>query len=280
MDHGLGHVYALLIVSDQAAPSREPSEGAFNDPTTRQHLEARLLVDPANDLDNELVEGGLVHELRTVVCAVGEQMFEPRPAFAHRVQDHLGTGAIGYVGGGEVDHQQPSVGVHRDMAFAAHGLLVRVEPTLRAGSRSLDRLTVEHAAGRAGLATLALAIHHQRDVVDRLEQHQPDETPKPPIDSLPWREVLRQHALAAPGARHISDRVQDLPRVHARLATAPRRPWMQRRNPLPFRVSEIGRVTLRLPLDLGHPASGLSRPHPNRESRIAPKGNPLSQTVS
>lgn len=215
MNHGLGHVYALLVVAHQASPSREPTEGAFDDPTTRQHLEARLFVDAADDLDDELVEGGLIHELRAVVRAVGEQMLEPRPAFAHRVQDHLCPGAIRYVGGREVEQQQPTVGVYGDMALPFHGLLARVEAALCTGGRGFDRLTVDHASGRAGLSPLAPAF---------------------------------------------------------------RRRWQQRSNLLPFRVGEIGRVTPRLPLDTGHPASGLSCSYTQDEPQMRSRGKPLFQT--
>lgn len=82
MDIGLADVDPLPVVSHQASPSDEPPEGAFEDPAARQHLEARLVVDAAHYLDDEGVEGGLVHELDAVVRAVGEQMLEPRPAFA------------------------------------------------------------------------------------------------------------------------------------------------------------------------------------------------------
>jgi hypothetical protein len=53
-------------------------------------------------------------------------VFDPRPAFADAIQDGLSSGAVGDVGGSQVDHQQPAIGIDRDMTFAANNLLARV----------------------------------------------------------------------------------------------------------------------------------------------------------
>src|SRR5215216_5870727 len=74
VDHGLGDVEAVLVVAHETPPAHEPSEGALDHPTARQHLEAGLLIDAAHDLDDEIEEGGLVHELAAVIGAVCEEM--------------------------------------------------------------------------------------------------------------------------------------------------------------------------------------------------------------
>lgn len=93
-DHGVRDVDALLVIADEAAPACHPSERA---------LEASLIIGPGNDLDDEVEVSGLVHQFRPVIGAVGEEMLHPRPSLADGVQDRLGAGAVGDIGGGEVD---------------------------------------------------------------------------------------------------------------------------------------------------------------------------------
>jgi hypothetical protein len=54
--------------------------------------------------------------------------------------------------------------------------------------------------------------------MDRAEQEQADKAPKPPIHGLPRREVNRKHPPLTPGAHHVTQRVDDLPKVRPRFA--------------------------------------------------------------
>ena len=72
MDHRFGTVDALLVVAHEAAPARHPGEGALDDLSTRDDLKAFGGVGPFDDLNCEVAEGCLVHELSAIVGAVGE----------------------------------------------------------------------------------------------------------------------------------------------------------------------------------------------------------------
>src|SRR6266481_5240218 len=265
VDHGLGDVDPLLVVAHEAAPPGHPTKGALDHPAPWQHLEAWFGVDAADDLYDEVEEGGLVHECCPVIGAIGEQMLDPWPALADCREDRLGASAVGDIGGGEVDHQEAAVGIDDDMPLAADDLLTGVVAA-RFSRRRLHRLAVGDAGGRAGLAAGALAVHHQRDVMDGAEQQQPDEAPEPPVDRLPGWKILGQHAPAAARTRHVANGVQNLAQINTGLASALRRSRQQGSDALPFRVRQVRRVALGLLLDGGDTAACLGGPHPQLES--------------
>ena len=219
--------------------------------------------------------GGRVHETGAIIGPVGEEVLEPRPAPADRRHDVLRARAVGDVGGGEVDHQQPSAGIDRDVALAPENLLARVETT-RFGRRGLDRLAVDDCGGRAFLAALARAVEHQRDVVERPEQQVAHEAAEPPVDRLPRRKVVGQQAPAAAAAREVAQCVEHRAKIGRRLAPALRDPGQERKDERPFLVGQIGRVTLGTTLESSHSATALGSPHPKRESHPGHRFNPFS----
>src|SRR5260370_6071946 len=127
VDHGLGDVDPLLVVAHEAAPPGHPTKGALDHPAQWQHLEAWFGVDAADDLDDEVEEGGLVHECCPVIGAIGEQMLDPWPALADRREDRLGASAVGDIGGGWGRQSEGAAGIVPPMApSASHSLTRRV----------------------------------------------------------------------------------------------------------------------------------------------------------
>ena len=258
-------VDALLVVAHETSPARHPAEAAFNDPPAGGHLEARLLVRPPDDLHDEVEVAGLVHQLEPVVGGVGEQVLHPGPTLADGVQDGLGSGAVGEVGRGQTNHQEPPVGVHRDVALAADDLLGPVVTACRP-LRGFDGLAVDHRRRGARLAPRPLPVQHQRHVVDGLEQEAPSQFAKPAVDRAPMAEMDRQHALTSARADEVADRVDHLAERDLARTTSPPRLGHERGDHRPLLVRQIRGVALRLPGDLGHPATALLAPHPKLES--------------
>src|ERR1700722_20081426 len=207
-----------------------------------------------------------LHELGAIIGSIGEQMLQPRPALAHTVQDHLSPGAVGDVGGRQIDHQKTTLGVNGDVALATHDLLARVvSPCF--GFWSFDRLPVDDAPSWARFASHALSVDHQRDIVDRLKQEPTDKSAKPPIDRLPRREIIRQHPPSPARAGHVADRVQHLPQIDLDRPPSLRCTRKKGLNPRPFLIGQVARIPLGLLLDLGHSAARRWGPHPKLESR-------------
>jgi len=83
----------MLVIANGPPPTDHPAEHSFDDPAARQDFEALLTVAATDDFERELKVGGLVHQFKPIVGAVGEKMFHPRPAFADRVEDRPRSGA-------------------------------------------------------------------------------------------------------------------------------------------------------------------------------------------
>src|SRR5918994_663759 len=103
-EHGVGNVDAALVVAHEPPPASHPSKGALDYPSARKNLEATLAFGSANDLEQEVEIGGLVHELEPVIGCVREQVLHPGPALADGIEDRLSAGRVGDVGGRQVHH--------------------------------------------------------------------------------------------------------------------------------------------------------------------------------
>lgn len=242
MDHGLGDVAALLVVAHQPPPAHHPAERPLDDPAAWQGSETLLTDELAHDLEDEVVVGGLAHQLAAIVRPVGEQVPQPRPALTDGRDDPLRTRRVLHVGWGKADQQEPPIGVDGDVPLAALQLLRRIVPAALGRSGRLDGLAVQHARARACRTPGPLAVEQQRDVVDGAEQEAAHEAPEPPVNRLPRRKIVRQHPPAAAGTRQVADRVQDLAQVHARLAPPLGGRGQKRPDLLPLRVGQIGRI--------------------------------------
>ena len=105
-------------------------------------METLCALDAAYNLIHEVEKSCLVHEPGSIVCTVGKQVFHPWPALSEGVDNGLRSCTVGDIGGGQVDHKQPPVCIHSDMALATDDFLIGIEATVL-GGRSLDRLAID-----------------------------------------------------------------------------------------------------------------------------------------
>ena len=162
------------------------------------------------------------------------------------------------------------------MTLAPDNFLTGIVPPCL-GVRSLDGLAVDHRRRGRGLAPHPLAVAHQAQVVDGLEQEAAHQLAKPPINRLPGPEMDRQHLPPASRADQIAHRIDHLAQIHLTGPATPRRLGHQRCDPLPFLIRQVRRVALGFPGNLGHPATALLCPHPMLEAQTRSAGNPSGQ---
>lgn len=170
VDHGFRDIDALLIIPHEAAPFGHPARGSQGDSSARQDLEAGLMVAAADNRQHEVTVSTGVLQFGSGIRSVAEQVFEPRPAFADGGHDLLGPGAVRDIGGGQVQHQEAAIRIHRDVPFAPLDPLAGVIPVAAFSGRRLDRLAVHDRRGGALLPSLPFPVQHQGHVVDRAER--------------------------------------------------------------------------------------------------------------
>ncbi len=119
----------ILPVFGEAAAAVKPSDGALDDPSTRQDDKALELVRALDDFSLKIGQSGFLRgaEDRSGVAAVGEQLLQERkhPEQGFKQQD----AAIPVLHAGRCHQsvQEQPLGVHQNMALAALDQLARVK---------------------------------------------------------------------------------------------------------------------------------------------------------
>lgn len=115
-----------LEVATEAAVAADPSDGALDNPTLRQHDKA-MAVAAAHDLDLPVAgagDGG--SHLRPLISSVADDALDEGEQSARLAQQWLGTVAVLHIGGMHDHAEQQAKRVGQDMTLAPDNLLARV----------------------------------------------------------------------------------------------------------------------------------------------------------
>src|ERR1700734_562601 len=138
-------------------------------------------------------------------------------------------------------------GIGDDVALTALDLLARVKPAWTAAFRSLRRLAVDDAGGRARRAPGALARCHHQHVVDGHKRSAARPLIKITLDGRPRREIPRQLPPLTTGRGHVQHRVHNRAQIALSWPTDQSTRRHQRLNQLPLRFRQVACVTQSVP---------------------------------
>ena len=119
----------MFIVFTQAAGAAEPSEGAFDDPATRQQLEVGKLGAVFNDFQAGAAawaQGTHPIDERAGVAAVGPDAAQPAEASAQGGEQQPGAIAVLNVGRMHADQKNQPQGIDQNVSLSSRHLLASI----------------------------------------------------------------------------------------------------------------------------------------------------------
>lgn len=247
--HRFTMIEAHFIVAAQPARFVEPAKGSFYDPALGQDFEAFDPIATPHDLQLELAkrpEGFDPLHQGSQIAAVGPNDLQPPRHFDQSLDQTLGGVPVLHGGAGDLNRQNQSQDVHRQVPFAAFDFFPRVVAAFPGLVGRLDRLTVHDGGGWRDLASLGFSQPVPQGVVDKGPGPVLAPTPKVTIDGLPGRKVSGQEPPGAAGSNPIEDRIdQDTPVQGGPAAFAFARfsGRDQRLDLVPFFISQIRWIT-------------------------------------
>src|SRR5271156_2936 len=128
------------------------------------------------------------------------------------------------------------------MTLAALGLLAGVISARTAGLGGLDTLGVDDRGAWAGLASNALAVPHDQQMVQGFPGPVVAKAHEPAICRLVWRKMLRQHAPGNTAPQDVEDCVHQLAHLPGPMPSGlggRRQKWGE---DFPFRVRQVARI--------------------------------------
>src|SRR5579872_142643 len=231
-------------VSGQTTASSKPGKGAFDDPASRQKLEA---FDPSralNDLDGPRpAMGERVDELFSAINAVCEDMSKLGKAIAHPLQQRDRTMDVLDVGGMDVDGKQETISIGDDVPLASVNPFAGIETARAAGLCRRSTLAVDDGRRWCRLATEFSPGLPDQSPDDPLPSASVAPSVKISLDRRIWWELAWQCPPLAAGGQNVEDRLNDLPQINLPWSPEPPSSRHLPGNQRPLRICQIACVT-------------------------------------
>src|SRR5690606_39630104 len=151
IDEGFGVLNFHLVVADQATGLDEPAEGALNDPSFRQNLEALHVVAALDDLQVDLAMAFHPRHLADEfpgIAAIRPDLLEPAVGGGENGQQQTGTIPVLHVGGRDPQREDEAEGVYQDVSLSSCNFLTRIKATKSGLASCANALAVDDRSGR------------------------------------------------------------------------------------------------------------------------------------
>lgn len=141
----------MLVIFAESARAAEPGKGAFDDPASREDLEAMECLGMLDDFQPGAAaetEGSHPLDQRARVAAVGPDATQPPEALPQGCEQQAGAIAILHVGRMHADQEDQAQGVDQKMSLSSRHLLASIVSANSALLSCSHALRVENRSGR------------------------------------------------------------------------------------------------------------------------------------
>jgi hypothetical protein len=133
-----------LEVLGKAPASAEPCKGSFDNPASRQQLEAFDAMRSLDDLDRPRpAMGECSSKLFAAINTIGKDMPQLGEAVSQALQQRDGAMDVLHIGRVNMNCEQEAISIGDDMPFAPVDTFARVKTSRSAGLRRRSTLTVD-----------------------------------------------------------------------------------------------------------------------------------------
>lgn len=213
IDHGLAGFGLPFVVAVEPPITSEPTEGSFDYPSSRQHLEPVEFVS-LHDFESATPHSqGPFHQRARVTPVRPDALDPPSCRLTEEIRQQMPSAvSILNVGGQYRNQQEQANSIHQDVALASVDFLARVVASLVAALCAFDTLAVDDPRAGLGIAPGCLANVLAQMRVNRHPKPIVFPQPEVVIDGPPPSKVRGKIAPLAAGFGEVEDAVEQIPK--------------------------------------------------------------------